>query len=70
MIEKKGNLILVVLADQLLQPVVVTELDDVLLLSVLLDNLPANPALSGVPITCNSMSSHLPGLNHLLAIGT
>ena len=70
MIEEEGHLILIVLADQLLQPLVVTELDDVLLLSVLLDNFPAYPAFSGVPIACDCVRRHLPGLNHLLAVGT
>ena len=70
MIEEEGYLILIVLADQLLKALVVTELDDMLLLPVLLDNLSAYAALRGVPIACDCVRRHLPCLNHLLAIGT
>ena len=69
MIEEEGHLILVILAYQLLQPLVVTELDYVLLFPVLLDDLPAYPALRGVPVACDRVCRHLCSYDHLLAIG-
>ena len=69
MIEEERDLILVVLAYQLLQPLVVTELDYVLLLPVLLDDLPAYPALRGVPVARDGVRRHLGSYHHLLAVG-
>lgn len=64
MIEEGTDLVLIVLANALLQPLVVPELIDVLLLAVLHNDLTAYPALGRVSVACNSVRGQLRRLDH------
>lgn len=70
MIEETGHFILIIFADQVLQAFIVTELINVVLLSVLLYNLSTYFAFSRVPIACDGVGSNFCRLYHLLAIWT